>query len=198
MRSLRTNKILALGLRIVFGLIIKTVRFETRGLELLKEEKKKGPIVLGMWHNRIAALVGILPKLTDELHFTAFVSKSGDGELLSQFILSFPSTDVIRVGHDSRSNALKQSIEAVKKNNTIVMFTPDGPRGPVYKVKPGLELLLKEADATLIPFTWESSAYWELKTWDKFRIPKPFSKVKASFGPPLKNLSSPEIEAALK
>lgn len=197
MRSLRANKIAANLIRITLALVMKTVKIETKGLDLLIEERKKGPIVLGMWHNRIAALIGILPKLTKNLHFTAFVSQSRDGELLSQLILSYPSTDVIRVGHDSRAKALKQSIVTVKENRTILMFTPDGPRGPAYKVKPGLEILLNQSEATLIPFTWEADSYWELKTWDKFRIPKPFSKVKATFGPPLKNPSSPEIESAL-
>lgn len=197
MRSLTANKIAARLLRFILFLIMKTVRFEASGLELLAEEKKKGPIVLGMWHNRIAALIGILPKLTDRLHFTAFVSRSRDGELLSQLILSYPSTGVIRVGHDSRANALKQSILTVKENKTILMYTPDGPRGPAYKVKPGLEVLLKSADATLIPFNWEASSYWELKTWDKFRIPKPFSTVRATFGPPRKPETSAEIESLL-
>lgn len=197
MRSLTANKIAAQAIRCALALVMKTVRIETQGLDILINEKKKGPVVLGIWHNRIAALIGILPKLSKQLHFTAFVSQSRDGELLSQLILSYPSTGVIRVGHDSRAKALKQSILTVKENKTILMFTPDGPRGPVYKVKPGLEHLLNETDATLIPFTWESDSYWELKTWDKFRIPKPFSKIKATFGPPLKNPSSPDIESAL-
>ena len=197
MRSLWANIAAANLIRITLAIVMKTVQIETIGLDRFIEERKKGPVVLGMWHNRIAALIGILPKLTKDFHFTAFVSQSRDGELLSQLILSYPSTGVIRVGHDSRAKALKHSIDIVRENKTILMFTPDGPRGPVYKVKPGLEVLLNQSEATLVPFTWEADSYWEFKTWDKFRIPKPFSKVKATFGAPLKNPSSPEIETAL-
>jgi lysophospholipid acyltransferase (LPLAT)-like uncharacterized protein len=43
----------------------------------------------------------------------------------------------------------------------------------------------REASAKVIPFSWEADSYWQLKTWDQLRIPKPFTKVKVMFGDPL-------------
>lgn len=197
MKHSKKAKFLAYCIRGCVTLLLKTCKFEVTGLDRLEKEFKEGPVVLGIWHNRIAALAGILPALTNRLHFTAFVSQSRDGELLSQLILSYPSASVIRVPHDNRAQALLTTINTVKKRETIVMFTPDGPRGPVYQPKRGIENLLTETNASLIPFSWESSKYWELKTWDRFRIPKPFTTIKATFGSPIKNPTLDQIADAL-
>ena len=58
-----------------------------------------------------------------------------------------------------------------------VAITPDGPRGPKYRLHPGA---LKLAQLSGVPITLVHvvySSYWELKSWDGFRIPKPFSRV---------------------
>ncbi len=52
-------------------------------------------------------------------------------------------------------------------------------------MKPGILLAAKQANAWVVTFSWESDRYWELNTWDKFRIPKPFSTIKLVWGTPI-------------
>jgi len=61
------------------------------------------------------------------------------------------------------------------------VVTPDGPRGPVYRLQPGVVKLAQKAQVPIVIAHAQMKKYWELKTWDKFRVPYPFSKVKIIF-----------------
>ena len=86
-------------------------------------------------------------------------------------------------GSSSRRGAaalvtLKNEILAGKH----VCITPDGPRGPRYVVQPGLVKLASLTGVPIIPFLVNYENYWTLDTWDKFQIPKPFSKIQSLLG----------------
>jgi lysophospholipid acyltransferase (LPLAT)-like uncharacterized protein len=65
-----------------------------------------------------------------------------------------------------------------------VVITPDGPRGPVYELGPGIILLAQKSGAPVFPANLEYSRCWRLKSWDRFILPRPFSKIRVIFGPP--------------
>jgi len=78
-----------------------------------------------------------------------------------------------------------------------VIIVPDGPRGPNRKMKLGGLKLAQETGAYLVPFTFSTSRKKVLKSWDKFLIFYPFSKVVAVYGKPFRiepNLSKDELE----
>jgi lysophospholipid acyltransferase (LPLAT)-like uncharacterized protein len=58
-----------------------------------------------------------------------------------------------------------------------IAITPDGPRGPKYQLNPGVITLAQKADIPVLAFGIFYSSYWELKSWDAFRIPKPFATI---------------------
>ena len=58
----------------------------------------------------------------------------------------------------------------------------DGPRGPMGKVKAGVIKMAMETDALLVPFYVHAKHAWFFNSWDKFMLPKPFSKVVLTFG----------------
>jgi hypothetical protein len=62
-------------------------------------------------------------------------------------------------------------------------ITPDGPRGPKYHVNPGVIKLAQISGGGILPVHVEFSRYWTLKSWDGFRLPKPFSTVHVTFHP---------------
>lgn len=170
-------------------LIVMTCRFEIKGSNNLIDAIRSGPTIIVLWHNRIALLGPVLLKIAPNYIYTAFVSNSRDGNLVADYITSYPQGRAIRVRHNAKEHALKTLIERLRTTKEIPLVTPDGPRGPVYVAKPGLMFVVKETQAQLIPFSWESSSYWELKTWDRFRIPKPFTTIYARFGEPTQDLT---------
>ena len=69
----------------------------------------------------------------------------------------------------------------------------DGPKGPAGTVKPGIVRLAQASGAVIVPFTVEADRAWYFNSWDRFMLPKPFSRVKLQFGDmiaPLPRLAS--------
>ena len=182
--------IIAYGAKYLLKMISWTCTKEYCGVETFLEIAKNNPCIVMLWHNRLALVAEAFSKKANDLNYNAFISNSRDGEPLAIFAESFPNCNTIRVHHQARHQALREMISRLEHKNEIILITPDGPRGPRYKVKPGIGLAARQAEAWIVPFTWECSAFWELKTWDKFRIPKPFSRITYTWGTPL----SPDLE----
>lgn len=180
-----------------FGMrvLLKTCQWNVKGLEAFCAIAEKERCILMLWHNRLAMAPFILFRYAPQFIYAAFVSKSRDGELLSAVVHSYKAGRTIRVPHNSRHQALKELIQHLKEKKEVIIITPDGPRGPRYEMKPGIALAAKETQAHVIPLDWSCNRMWELKTWDKLRIPKPFSKITISFEPALQftNDESTEI-----
>lgn len=173
------------GCKWLMRAILLTCRIELHGLEQFTKTASKGKCILMLWHNRIAIVPDILTRFTKFL-YAAVISNSRDGEFLAILVNSYKVGKIIRVSHDSRHEALHQLINHLKNSQEIVVITPDGPKGPRYGMKPGLAVAAKKANASVVPLSWTASKYWQLKTWDKLMIPKPFSTIRFSIGSPLK------------
>ena len=90
---------------------------------------------------------------------------------------------------------MKQLIKLLEQK-TSVAITPDGPLGPPEKIQSGVVLLAKYSGVPIIPWHYEASRQWRLKSWDRHKIPKPFTTVVESYGEPFlvpKDLSSEEV-----
>ena len=61
-------------------------------------------------------------------------------------------------------------------------FTVDGPRGPIYQVKPGAVLLAAKSGAAILPFSISLDRFWQLPSWDGIQIPKPFARAVVVIG----------------
>ncbi len=186
-----------LGKGILF-LLLKTCQIEVEGLDSFYRLASREKCLLMLWHNRLALIPFILSRYTSGFTYAAVVSKSRDGMLLSTIIHSYKRGRTLLVGHQSRYQALREIIRHIKETEDIVVITPDGPRGPLYQLKPGIAIAALETRASVFALNWEAKEYWELKTWDRLRLPKPFTKIHVSFSPPLRfsPLSPPSLEEA--
>jgi lysophospholipid acyltransferase (LPLAT)-like uncharacterized protein len=61
---------------------------------------------------------------------------------------------------------------------TTLESRPTGPRGPVYGMKPGVVIVPRRTGAPLLLIGGEFSSAWQLRSWDRFYLPKPFSRVR--------------------
>lgn len=165
--------------------MLRTCSWEIKGLEDFKALAEKERCILMLWHNRLAMIPFILYKYAPHFVYAAFVSNSRDGELISAVVESYETGRTIRVSHHLRHKALREMIAHLKEKKEVIIITPDGPRGPRYEMKPGVALAAMETEAYVIPLEWSSNKMWEFKTWDKLRLPKPFSKITISFEPAL-------------
>jgi lysophospholipid acyltransferase (LPLAT)-like uncharacterized protein len=141
----------------------------------------KGNFAIATWHqNAILGITGHRGQGT-----SIIISPSFDGELVA-FVANRLGLGAIR-GSSSRGGklALRSACELIEQGGSVAI-TVDGPRGPRHEVKPGIVALAFQSGVSILPMNAIADRYWVLhKTWDKFRIPKPFSKVKVIYGEPI-------------
>jgi lysophospholipid acyltransferase (LPLAT)-like uncharacterized protein len=132
-----------------------------------------GPTVFAFWHRSLLACAHRFRNRD----IAILISRSFDGELIARIVerLGFRAVR----GSSSRGGtaALRQMIDAYNQGHRCA-FTADGPRGPAMVAQPGPVQLAQLVDAP-----WAGAFYalpnraWQLKSWDRFLIPKPFSEV---------------------
>lgn len=166
-------------------LILWTCRKEVEGLTRFVETASQHKCIVILWHNRLALVPYTFSTYTPQFIYAAFVSKSRDGEMLAVVAKSHRAGRVISVPHHARHEALREMIRRLDESREIILMTPDGPRGPRYQIKPGIALAAAASGARVVPWTWSADTCWQLKTWDGLMLPKPFSKIKITFGEPL-------------
>lgn len=162
----------------LYLLWIKSLRIEFAGITGDVEALKDKNLIFLLWHNRFFTAFEAHRLVRGKHHqLYGMVSASRDGGTLSAF---FRRMGIIPVrGSSSRrgSQALREMISILKEKGDVGI-TLDGPRGPIYQAHPGAALLVIKTRAPVILFDAEYTAYWRLKSWDRFILPKPFSKVK--------------------
>ncbi|MGQ4810232.1 hypothetical protein NKDENANG_03681 [Candidatus Entotheonellaceae bacterium PAL068K] len=138
------------------------------------------PCLVAFWHGR---LLYLLP-LYRRQHATVLVSRSRDGEFISQIIERFGMQPTR--GSSSRGGVRALSEMVVKvRGGYHAAFTPDGPRGPRYRVQPGIVLVAKKTGAAILPITYNAQWKKVLRSWDRFVIPLPFSRIVVVYGEPI-------------
>ena len=133
-------------------------------------EKANQNYVLAFWHGQML----LAWYCHRDKKFTALISKSKDGELLSR-ILKHWKYNVVR-GSSSKGGDVALGIMVdYARNGDSVVLTPDGPTGPIHKMKAGAVITAKKSN---IPVVFLAVGYKKkriLKSWDNFEIPKFFS-----------------------
>ena len=139
--------------------------------------------VCGFWHNKILVILLCLKALKKR---AGLASPSKDGELIS---VPLEKMGYKMVRGSSGKDSVKSLVQIIKlvKNEGYSLGTPlDGPKGPVYEVKPGMIYAAQKSGKQLVLVGGAYSKKWIFsKTWDKFQLPKPFSKVLCIVGKPI-------------
>lgn len=177
--------------RLLFEIAVGLFRLWTRTLRFAVEDKgnvlgtSEGPFILAIWHNRLGLLPRVLNLCFPHRHVAGLISASRDGDFIATLGARF-GHGAVR-GSSSRKGvvALRQLVDALAAG-TIVLITPDGPRGPVYEVGQGIIYVAQKSGAAIVPMHMEYSSYWRLKSWDRFFVPRPFAKVRVIFGAPFR------------
>jgi lysophospholipid acyltransferase (LPLAT)-like uncharacterized protein len=124
------------------------------------------------WHNKIFPLLRVLKGKKGKV----LISPSRDGKIASYIVRSY-GFEVIESSY--RKDRFKGALEIIKTYNLKLSLgiIPDGPLGPRYKVKPELFKLLKKLNANITLIGVGYKKFITFKSWDKFELPLPFSKV---------------------
>lgn len=161
------------------------------------------PVIYVVWHGRLL----LMPYLYGRRGFRVLISRSEDGAMVADLVRRFGFVPVR--GSSSRGGALglRSLVRALRAGHSVVVV-PDGPRGPREVLKAGVVVLAKLTGAPVVPAALGASSEWQARSWDEFRIPKPFARCVARFGEPIavprdggaagEETARKEIEAALR
>jgi lysophospholipid acyltransferase (LPLAT)-like uncharacterized protein len=154
-----------------------SLRFELSADDLRHVMKRDVPVAFVVWHNRLFLTPEIFRRYRGGRPLVALISASGDGAWLTAFF----SLVGMRAARGSSSRLGREAATALveaQRAGYDIGITPDGPRGPCYDLKPGVVIVPRRTNAPLLLIGGEFTAAWQLKSWDRFYLPKPFSRVR--------------------
>lgn len=184
----------------IIRLLFSTLRLRVDDPIGFADNLPKGPLILCFWHNRILAIaLAFLRKYprNQRKGVTVLTSPSRDGEILARVMAGLHMGSVRGSSSRRGSTALRELVRLIEAGGDIAI-TPDGPRGPRYKLGPGAVLLAQTTGASLIPLHAKFSRAIRMKTWDGFCIPLPFSTISVTVGETIivpRHLTNEEFEA---
>ena len=143
------------------------------------------PIIPCYWHQMHIFGSWYMRKLQKRgLKIGFLISPSVDGEVPAKIVESWGAVAIRGSSNRTGARALKDMYNTIVKDKVSPVTTSDGPTGPVHKFKQGAIMLAQLTQSPMLPIAYMASRYWELKTWDKFIIPKPFSRIVIAVGEP--------------
>lgn len=167
-------------LGVVIGTLIRvvgvTLRWRLEDRSGVRECNPDEALIWMFWHNRVFAAPLMYRKFLRKRSGAVLTSPSGDGDILTQVMAGF-GVEAVRGSSNKRpSAALREMVKWLRTGGDMVI-TPDGPRGPVYHLQPGVVKVAQLSGLRVLPIRMVYSKAITLKTWDRFQIPLPFSRV---------------------
>lgn len=164
----------------LLGSYFPFVRCEREDTENFLQFHRRGePFIFVFWHGQMLPLVHFHRKEG----IVVLVSEHSDGEYIAQ-VIHRHGFETAR-GSSTRGGVrgLKGILRAAREGK-VLGFTPDGPKGPRHEFKRGALVAAQLTGLPLVTIGVGADRAWYLKSWDRFMIPKPFSRLRIRYGVP--------------
>jgi len=180
--TLTQRLVLAIGPRIVWALL--WVVGLTWRYRIIAEEgvtpvlfgQNPGPGIYCFWHQCMLPCAMYFRRS----HAVILISRSFDGELIARILRMF-GFDAVRGSSSRGAREGLMGLKHVIASGRTAIFTADGPRGPIYQTKMGPIKLSQLTGAPIGAFHLQPERAWVLNSWDRFLIPKPFTRICVSW-----------------
>jgi len=180
--TLAQRLMLTIAPRLVWALLAifgRTWRFEViaeEGVTPILFGQKSPPEIFCFWHQCVLPCTAYFR----HSHAVILVSQSFDGELITRILKLF-GFDAVRgsSSHGGRGGLL--ALQNMIASGRTAIFTADGPRGPIYQTKMGPIKLAQMTGAPIGAFFLKPEHAWVISSWDRFLVPKPFTRICVSW-----------------
>jgi lysophospholipid acyltransferase (LPLAT)-like uncharacterized protein len=184
-------------------MLVATYRIERRGLDKRDQAKALSPnqtFIFAVWHEQV---VSVMSGHAYTEPFLALSSRSKDGDYAA-FVSKKLGFYPVR-GSSRKKNKDKGGKEAIQTYVAKITegfsggITVDGPKGPRQVCKTGVALIAQQTGSPILPVVGVPDSYWEFNSWDKFKLPRPFSRIMMEYGSPIQveaSASEADIELA--
>jgi len=131
------------------------------------------PVIFACWHGELLMLPYLYKYYRKTPHAKVLISPHFDGKIISKTVKYFGLDTIAGSSDKSPTKVLIQAIRSLKEGYDIGI-TPDGPKGPRHEVSNGIIMMAQKTKAKILLLEIKPTKYWQLNSWDKFIIPKPF------------------------
>ena len=161
--------------------LFATLKFEVQGGEHHEALVRSGkPFIYALWHGRLLPL----SYYHRNRGIATLISKSADGDYLAAFLRGWGFHPVRGSSSRGGMEAVRQLVRLARTGRPLAI-TPDGPRGPMQKMKPGVLVTAQLAGIPILPLSGTADRAWWPGKWDRFLIPRPFARVKVRYERPM-------------
>jgi lysophospholipid acyltransferase (LPLAT)-like uncharacterized protein len=180
--TLGQRLVLAVVPRLIWALLSlvgRTWRFETvaeEGARPLRFGEGAGAEIFCFWHQCVLPCTFYFRRTGASI----IVSQSFDGELIARTLELFG----FRTARGSSSRGAREGLDGLKaaiESGGPAVFTADGPRGPIYQTKTGPIRLAQMTGARIGAFHLQPQRAWTMRSWDRFLVPMPFTRIAVSW-----------------
>ena len=171
-----------------FTAVSATLRYRFHDPHEFMTRKNVTQVIYCIWHNRLALSMKMYFTFMSRHHqaagLAALVSASRDGAFLAAILERF-GVQAVRGSSSRRGGQALLELTTWAERGHDLAITPDGPRGPRYVVQEGAMALAQVTGLILVPVSCHLSWKIQVKSWDRFQIPLPFSRCDIITGRPL-------------
>lgn len=161
-------------------ILARTWRMQAYGTESYLALRRRGkPFVFAFWHGSLLPLVW---RHRGE-GAAVLVSLHKDGEIIARTCDALGLRTIRGSTTRGGGRALLGLVRELEAGHEVAV-TPDGPKGPRHHFAPGALMAAQRAHAPIVPIGVHCESAWRLKNWDRFMIPKPFSRIVMVYGDP--------------
>jgi len=172
------NRLLATIIYTLIEMVGRTLRFRWDPEAPLTRIPDRRAIFC-VWHNRLAVCMvvyrGHICPGRRKPRLAAIVSASKDGGIVARVLEHF-AVEPVRGSSSRRGPQALLELTSFAEGGFDLAITPDGPRGPRYKIQPGVISLAQLTGLPIIAISWDFAWKITMRSWDRFQIPLPFSR----------------------
>ncbi len=203
MKGIRLNQ----GKQIVTGalaaLVIKflsmSLRWERQSLR--SAQRRLAPdtqLIFAFWHDCLLGLPTLYRKTLggSKRKLYVLISKHGDGRLIARAAGWFGVDSIAGSSSRGALGAFLGMVKVAEEEGAYLGITPDGPRGPRHECKKGIVALAQHTNIAIVPATYAVQRCWRLPSWDRMKVPKPFSRAALLLGDPITIEREDDLEGA--
>lgn len=153
--------------------LIRIIYLTSRKRFHMPQTVPQEPVIFAFWHGDLLMQPYLYYQFRKTPKAKVLISDHFDGQIIAR-IMTFFRLGTIH-GSTTRGGAkvLIQGLKSLSEGYDIGI-TPDGPKGPRYTVSDGVVVMAQKRQAKVIVYSCLPSSYWQLGSWDRFVIPKPF------------------------
>jgi len=174
LRGWRRHALWPLGL--LMHLWGRSLHLETSPEALRNLRRIDEPVAFTLWHNRLFITAEVFRRYRQGRPIYGLVSASRDGAWLEAFF-SLVGIRAVRGSSSKLGREAVTTLVEVMRSGNDIGITPDGPRGPIYEFKAGGLIVARRVQAPLLLVGCAYESSWQLRSWDRFYLPCPFSRV---------------------